>query len=225
VADHQESNGQRNRPPSRAARHAYWFPLVLFGVLIAASAPFFVEPTPPPGVTTWVTSGNPLPNLGGNFFQPSLSYYWLAAIVTGLGLTGWWYSRRGARVGVRTRSRGFLLTGLVITAALIVVPFPFGILTMRGTFPILIIAVALWMLARAERSAGLSVVAMVFTAAALLAGLYNVEDILPASFAEFLLRYTSVPGVFLPPLVLLVAGGIAFMPQRRAASGARPVAE
>jgi hypothetical protein len=33
----------RLRRQARAARHAYWFPLVLFGALIAASSPFFVE--------------------------------------------------------------------------------------------------------------------------------------------------------------------------------------
>ena len=221
MADHEESYGLRGRPPSRAGRHAYWFPLVLFGALIAASAPLFVEPTPSPGVGTWVTPANPLPNLGGMFFPPSLSYYWLAALVSGLGLTGWWYSRHGARVGGRTPSPWFLLAALVITTALIVVPFPFAILTIRGTFPILIIAISVWLLAGAERSAGLSVVAIVFTAAALLADLYNVENILPAGWAEFLSRYTSVPGVLLPALVLLVAGGIAFLQQRAASKPPR----
>src|SRR5262245_54893043 len=85
----------RLRRQARAARHAYWFPLVLFGALIAASAPFFVEPTPPPGVTMSVGRAHPLPSFGGVFTQPGLSYYWLAAIVTGLGLTGWWYRRHG----------------------------------------------------------------------------------------------------------------------------------
>ena len=36
------------RRRARAARHAYWFPLVLFGVLICASAPFYIQPGGPP---------------------------------------------------------------------------------------------------------------------------------------------------------------------------------
>ena len=218
----------RLRRQARAVRHAYWFPLVLFGALIAASSPFFVEQMPPPGVTSWMRRLGPLPTFGGIFSQPGLSYYWLAAIVTGLGLTGWWYRRHGARVGLRTPARGFLLTGLIITAALLVLQFtsvggvwmgfPLGIVTVRGTFPMLIIAIVLWMLARAERSTGLAVVAVLFTGAALLADLYNVENIvfsLGWSPTQSQWRYTSLPGVLFPALVLLAAGGIAFVAQRR----------
>lgn len=218
----------RLRRQARAARHAYWFPLILFGALIAGSSPFFVEQMPLPGVTFWVTRADSLPTFGGVFTQAGLSYYWLAAIVTGLGLTGWWYRRRGARVGLRTPSRGFLLTGLVITGALLVLHFisvggirmdlPLGIMTIRGTFPMLIIAVVLWVLARAERSAGLTVVAALFTGAALLADLYNVENIvfsLGWNPIQSQWRYTSLPGVLFPALVLFVAGGIAFVAQRR----------
>jgi hypothetical protein len=217
----------RLRRQARAARHAYWFPLVLFGALIAASSPFFVEQMPPLGVTTWMRRV-PLPTFGGMFTQPGLSYYWLAAILTGLGLTVWWYRRHGARVGLRTPSRGFLLAGLIITAALVVLhfisvggmrlDFPLGIMTVRGTFPMLIIAIVLWALARAERSAGLAVLAALFTGAALLADLYNVENIvfrLGWFPAQSQWRYTSLPGVLFPALVLLVAGGIAFVAQRR----------
>ena len=245
MADHEEpGTGPGAQPPgqpeeiladlgrlqrqARVARHAYWFPLVLFGALIAGSSPFFVEQMPPPGVILWVPRVDRLPTFGGVFTQAGLSYYWLAAIVTGLGLTGWWYRRRGARVGLRTPSRGFLLTGLIITAALLVLhfisvggirmDFPLGIMTIRGTFPMLIIAVVLWVLARAERSAGLTVVAALFTGAALLADLYNVENIvfsLGWNPTQSQWRYTSLPGVLVPALVLLVAGGIAFVAQRR----------
>ena len=209
----------RLRRQARAERHAYWFPLLLFGALIAASSPFFVEQMPAPGVTTWVTPADPLHAFAGMFSQPGLPYYWLAAIVTGLGLTGWWYRRHGARVGLRTPSRGFLLTGLVITAALLVLPFPLGIMTIRGTFPMLIIAVVLWVLAWAERSAGLTVVAVLFTGAALLADLYDVENIVSSLGWNPTGPYTSLPGVLFPALVLLVAGGTAFFAQRRSRRG------
>ncbi|MHB1432510.1 MAG: hypothetical protein ACYCVZ_10395 [Streptosporangiaceae bacterium] len=215
------------RRQARATRHAYWFPLVVFGVLVAASAPFFVQQAPPWGIAVAVPPA-PLAAFGGIFRPPWLSYYWLAAIVAGLALTGLWYRRRGARVGLRTPSRGFLLTGLAITAVLLALSLAAGngpltglapgLLTMRGTLPLLIIAAALWVLARAERSAGLAVVAALFTGSALLADLYNVENFAfrlgwhPAG-AQW--QYTALPGVLLPAAVLLVGGAIAFAAQRR----------
>lgn len=240
MSDHEEPGGAQGIQPgeiladlgrlrrqARVARHAYWFPLVTFGALIAGASPFFVQKMLPPG--TSVMPADPLPTFGGMMpSQPGLPYYWLAAIVAGLGLTGWWYRWQAARTGLRTPSRGFLLTGFVITVALVILPFisvggipldfPLGIMTIRGTFPMLIIAVVLWVLARAERSAGLAVVAVLFTGAALLADLYDVENIvfrLGWNPVQWQWQYTSLPGVLLPALVLLVAGGIAFAAQRR----------
>ncbi|MDA8321592.1 MAG: hypothetical protein M0030_17550 [Actinomycetota bacterium] len=220
------------RRKARTARHAYWFPLVVFGVLIAASAPFFVQQIPPPSGIAVAVPSVPLAAFGGLFVSPWLSYYWLAAIVAGLALTGLWYRRHGARVGLRTPSRGFLLTGLAITAVLLTVSLAAGngpladpltglvpgVLTMRGTLPLLIIAAALWVLARAERSAGLAVVAGLFTGSALLADLYNVENIafrLGWQPTGVQWRYTALPGVLLPAVVLLAGGAIAFAAQRR----------
>jgi hypothetical protein len=37
----------RLRSQARSARHAYWFPLVLFGLLTCASVPFYVSDVPP----------------------------------------------------------------------------------------------------------------------------------------------------------------------------------
>ena len=37
------------RRRARTARHAYWFPLVLFGLLTCASVPFYVLPGRQPG--------------------------------------------------------------------------------------------------------------------------------------------------------------------------------
>src|ERR1700759_5008291 len=69
------------RRQARAARHAYWFPLVLFGLLTCASLPFYVEQTPPAGVAG---PGSRLPVLGGSAGFPTqryLGYYWLGAEV------------------------------------------------------------------------------------------------------------------------------------------------
>jgi hypothetical protein len=48
-----------------------------------------------------------------------------------------------------------------------------GDLVVRGTFPFVIIAVGLWVLAWAERSRALAAIAAVYTATALLSSLYN----------------------------------------------------
>ena len=53
-----------------------------------------------------------------------------------------------------------------------------GDLVLRGTFPFVIIAAGLWVLAWAERSRALTVIAAVYTATALLASLYNIENVL-----------------------------------------------
>jgi hypothetical protein len=93
-----------------------------------------------------------------------------------------------------------------------------GDLTIRGTFPFLIVAAGLWVLAWAERSRGLGIVALAYTATAVLASLYDIENVLfrlgwhpsPDQW-----KLTSLPNVALPALVLLVAGAAAFGFQRR----------
>jgi hypothetical protein len=93
-----------------------------------------------------------------------------------------------------------------------------GDLVVRGTFPFVIIAAGLWVLAWAERSRALTLIAAVYTATALLASLYDIENVLfrlgwnPAGNDW---RLTSLPNVLLPALVLLAAGAGAFAVQRR----------
>jgi hypothetical protein len=92
-----------------------------------------------------------------------------------------------------------------------------GDLVVRGTFPFVIIAAGLWVLAWAERSRALAVIAAVYTATALLSSLYNIENVLfrlgwNPSGSDWSL--TSLPNVLLPALVLLAAGAGAFAVQR-----------
>src|SRR5215469_16348724 len=54
----------RLRRDARSARHAYWLPLVLFGLVIGASAPFYLGPSPSHPGTVWF-SGSILPWFGG----------------------------------------------------------------------------------------------------------------------------------------------------------------
>jgi hypothetical protein len=222
------------RRRTRVTRHAYWFPLVLFGVLICASAPFYLQPGGPAGSgQAAAVTGPSMPLLGGlSGFLVSryLGYYWLTALFAGLLLTLLWYRRHARQVGLATPARGYIITSAVLTVLAFLLPplsqlrplrwlqvlWP-GDLVIRGTFPFLIIAAGLWVLARAERSRPLAVIALIYTAAALLASLYNVENVLfrlgwTPSPGQW--RLTSLPGVLLPALVLLVAGVSAFAVQR-----------
>jgi hypothetical protein len=234
------------RRRTRSARHAYWFPLVLFGLLTCAAAPLYVSAAEPPyasaaiprAIVSSSQGGEPLVlsgvSIGGSGFY--LGWYWLVALVGGYLLTLLWYRWHARRAGVQTPARGYLVTGVVLTALAVVIPplsarahqlqwlwlvLP-GDMWIRGTFAFLIIAVGLWVLARAERSVALVITAAVYTGAALLASLYNVENILfrlgwnPGN-AD--LSLTVLPGVLLPAAVLLiagaVAGAVAFVARRR----------
>ncbi|HEY2237813.1 MAG TPA: hypothetical protein VGI21_03435 [Streptosporangiaceae bacterium] len=230
------------RRRARAARHAYWFPLVLFGVLTCASVPFYLQLNRPAGAGTGAAVPGPqLPFLGGAFagsaVQHDLGYYWLAALLGGLLLTLLWYRRNARRVGLQTPARGYVITVAVLTALALVVPLLSRVrsphwlswlqhlqvlwpsdLVVRGTFPFIIIAAGLWALAWAERSRALVVIAAVYSGAALLASLYNVENLLfrlgwnpgPGD-----LELTALPNVLLPAIVLLATGAGAFVVQRR----------
>jgi len=228
------SDMRRLKRDARSARHAYWFPLVIFGVLTCAAIPFYVLPSASSGETA---SGRPepyMPFLGGSpgfLVHNYLGYYWLVALLGGLTLTLLWYRRHARRIGLKTPSRGYVTTVGVLTGLALVLPilaqifrwaylltlWP-GDLTIRGTFPFLIIAVGLWVLARAERSWALGGIAAAYTGVALLASLYDIENLLfrlgwnpsPSQW-----QLTTLPNVLLPALVLLVAGGAAFLVQRR----------
>jgi hypothetical protein len=222
------------RRSARSARHAYWFPLVLFGLLTLVAVPFYIRPQMRPAVTLFTPPTPYMPLLGGSpglFNGNYLGYYWLVALLGGLTLTLFWYRLHARRIGLATPARGYLITGVVLTLLALVLPlvaqtprltgldalFP-GDLSIRGTFPFLIIAVGLWVLAWAERSRGLAVVALVYSLTALLASLYDIENVLfrlgwnPSPYQW---RLTGLPNAVLPALVLLVAGIAAFVVQRR----------
>jgi hypothetical protein len=215
------------RRRARSARHAYWLPLLLFGLLSCAAIPFYVVASPAvegTGPAVALTSGPTMPLLGGAPLQRSffLGYYWLVALVGGYLLCALWYRRHARRAGLQTPARGYVVTGVVLTALALLLPplsqFPAlrwlsiawpGDLVVRGMFPFLIIAAGLWVLAWAERSTALAVTALLYTGAALLANLYDVMNILyrlgwnPAGYNW----QTTVPNVLLPTAVLLIAGG------------------
>jgi uncharacterized membrane protein len=231
------SDLSRLRRRTRVIRHGYWFPLVLFGVLGCAAAPLYLASAAsiPTGSATYQPSNTGPLLLGGaptgrNGFY--IGWYWTIALVAGYLLTVLWYWRSARRAGVRTPARGYVITGIVLTGLAVILPplsqavpalfrlwAPLGDAWIRGTLAFLIIAVGLWVLARAERSPGLAVIALAYTAAALLASLYNVENILfrlgwnPAT-SSFGWDWTALPDILLPALVLLLSGLGAFLVQR-----------
>ena len=228
------------RRRTRAGRHAYWFPLVLFGLLTCAAAPFYIQPGYQNPGTEVTNRPVPLPMLGGFpgvTIERFLGYYWLAALLGGLLLTLLWYRLNARRVGLQTPTRVPVIAVAVLTVLALVIPllsqvrsphwlswlqnlgvlWP-GDLVVRGTFPFVIIAAGLWVLAWAERSRALAVIAVIYTATALLSSLYDVENILywlgwNLSGRESSLA--SLPNVLLPAIVLLAAGAGAFAVQRR----------
>jgi hypothetical protein len=231
------SDLSRLRRRTRAARHGYWFPLVLFGVLGCAAAPLYLASAAsvPAGSGSYqsIDTGPMLlggMRMGANGFY--IGWYWTIALVAGYLLTVLWYWRWARRAGVRTPSRGYVITGVVLTVLAVALPplsravpglfivwAPLGDAWIRGTLAFLIIAVGLWVLARAERSPGLAVIALAYTAATLLASLYNVENILfrlgwnpwasPSGW-----KLTVLPDILLPALVLLASGIGAFLAPR-----------
>jgi hypothetical protein len=231
------SDLSRLRRRTRTARHGYWFPLLLFGVLTAAAAPLYLAAASVPATSGSYQVANTGPMLlsglspGPDGFY--IGWYWTVALVIGFLLTVLWYRRRARQAGVRTPARGYLITGIVLTVLAVVLPplsryawwlailwAPIGDAWVRGTFGFLIIAAGLWVLVRAERSRGLAVIALIYTAAALLSSLYNIENVLfrlgwnpgnsPSAWS-----LSTLPDVLLPAAVLLVAGLSAFFVQRR----------
>ena len=222
------------RRQARRARHAYWFPLVLFGLLTLASVPFYIQHVPtPPGVHSGYYLGQSFwrsTYLGGfgAWTSGHAAYYWLAAILAGLAATAAWYRLRGNRVGLRTPSRGFVGTGFALVVLALVIPvlaqlrglsqlailMP-GDLLIRGTFPLVLIGAGLWVLAWAERSVALTVIAVGYLAFSLVASLYDIENVFYDLGWNISPDYSGLPNVVLPALVLLLAGAGAWVVQRR----------
>jgi hypothetical protein len=223
------------RRQARAARHAYWFPLALFGLLTIGAAPLYLVTVGlPVNLDTSAIGAGPfiLGGLGITTAAFYIAWYWAVALVAGYLLTLLWYRRHARQAGVQTPARSYLITGIVLTVLALAIPpltrlvpslsliwLPFADIWIRGTFAFLIIAVGLWVLAQAEHSPGLAVVAAIYTGAALLGTLYNVENILyrlgwhPATPLGW--RLALLPNLLLPAAVLLVAGLVAFFVQHR----------
>jgi hypothetical protein len=222
------------RRRTRLARHAYWFPLVLFGLLTCASVPFYIGRAligatgPRAFVTRLGGYRMPLSGFlgGGRILTADSAYYWLAAMLLGMTATVLWYRWRGNRIGLRTPARGYLITGLALIALALLIPvvsgrslrlpliWP-GSYVIRGTFPLVLIGLGLCVLAWSERSTGLAVIAVGYLAISLVANLYVLNNVLYRLHWNLSPATAALPNVVLPALVLLLSGAGAWVVQRR----------
>jgi hypothetical protein len=221
------------RRRTRLARHAYWFPLVLFGLLTCGSVPFYLRQFPVSGQATYfrlsglvfLRSGY----LGGyGLFEivHGAAYYWLGAMLIGIVATVVWYRWRGNRVGLRTPARSYLITGLALVALALLIPvvsgggsassltWPFDYV-ISDLFPLVLIGLGLCVLAWAERSTGLAAIATVYLALAIVVNLYILSNVLARLHWYLSPAAAALPNVLLPALVLLLSGAGPWLVQRR----------
>jgi hypothetical protein len=189
---------------TRRVRHSYWFPLTLFGAVILGALPFdyyslghYSAADGP--VTTYHSSGPPsvLDRLGfgaGAGLHPwGAALFWLISVPLAYAAVAIFYRIRASRTGVQGRVWPFVVTGLVLFAFLLATApgvvlllhapewlvswqSQMGDLYSRGLTPIIVISIALFVLARLERSWGLFWIALAFFPIALLANLYNISN-------------------------------------------------
>ncbi len=199
--------------------------MLMFAVLILAATPLYLGSLWPAdcaqgcaGTTGW---RGPLwmSALGGGV----IGVYWLCALVVGSLTTALWYPWHARVTGVATRATGSVtswLTGtliLVVASALALGGLVAVVLTYRRTFPLLVIAAGMVVLAWVERSRLLAAVALTFTLTALLAVLYNTENLLFTALHHLGVSDRDMPvgigpafDVFLPGLVLLLGAAVAW---------------
>lgn len=203
----------RLRTRTRQDRGGWWFPLTLFGVLVLAATPLYWSVPPDDSAISDQVVYALVVAFGGVFTAHPLAIavYWLLALTVGFVGSGLWYRRHAQRVGLRRPVVAFVVTGLAVTVALLLlqnVPYlnlPLFYLSVRGTSSITIIAVSLFVLARLERSRGLLLFALAFLAVAVLVSTYNVENLVVRAGVPFG-DWTGAIPVLAPGLVLLIGG-------------------
>ena len=232
---------------TRRARQGFWFPLVLFGLIVLGATPFYrraglaglhCAPSGSGSDSGYFCFGRLTGNaslLGGppDMNGTGATVYWLTAILLGYAATLAFYRWRGARVGVAGRILPYVLTGVVLLGlAVLTSPTVWwrlqftqrrGLpqeLTIRGLLPLVVLALGLLVLAHSERSVPLGVFAACFLAVALVSNLYDVENQTPRLDWTPPDAWSLLPNLWLSGFVLL-AGGLGFG-LRAFASGRRP---
>ena len=222
---------------TRRARRAMWFPLMLFGLVILASAPLYLhfngDIPPIPASLTPDVPATPLTDAasegssgllqfltGGMFtFSPlKITIFWLVAGPMAYLATAGFYWLHARRRGVATSIKAYVLTGLGLFALLVatstpLIPIPVpGDLMVRGLTPLLAVDLGLFVLARIERSWALLAFAVPFFALTVVANLYDMANV------AYRLGFGSAGpevNVIVVGSVLLIAGAIFGLGQAR----------
>ncbi|WP_034263259.1 hypothetical protein [Actinospica robiniae] len=234
------------RRRTRRLRRAYGFPLLVFGVLIAAAAPLYVQHEPHPGLSAGVSGPDPawVQSFGGmvdgyrDSAPVTLAVFWLAAIAVGAAAMVLWYRRHARQTGVRSRVAPSILTWAAVSALVIGLPL-FGRnwfiselgwnASYRGTLALLVIGLGLCVLAATERSLFLAVTALAFCATAVYSMLGDPENTVFRVLSWCGVRddqmpYTLAPmaAVLFPAAVLLIGAAVAagppHLPKRKSAA-------
>jgi hypothetical protein len=211
------------RDRTSAAAHAYWLPLLLFGLVICGSLPFYERLQPsqvrsvrPPAACR---PGQPCQVEVGAHYRTNvtaLGWYWQIAIPVAVVLTVLWYRWRAARVGLRTPDRGFLAAGLVLGELVLLVSLliaaelgrPDSLVGgLRHVGTMLVIAAVLWVLAWAERSRALASMVAVFLVVALPVNVAIAGGIAGGSTGAADLSVTSMRLLGLAQALMLLVGG------------------
>jgi len=181
---------ERVSKETRRARHGYWFPLLLSGLIILGNLPFNYFSIGHYGGPTRLVFGLCLCNgVGQHIFGSTV--YWLIAFPTGFAAVASYYVIRARRTGLQVRIWPYIVTGLALFAFVVLtgvqVPKPLRFMyridvwryraTPQGLAPVLAISLALFALAAIERSKALWAITVSFFGVALLANLYNISNV------------------------------------------------
>jgi hypothetical protein len=218
-----------------AAARGYWLPLLLFGAAICGSLAFYEQLPKPPAARALApvaapcqaALNHPCRTAAGAHrvtVITALGFYWQLVIPAAVVVIVLWYQWRGHRVGLRTPARGFLITGLVLGELVLLGPILAGqsrSLTglVHDTHQVgaqVIIAALLWVLAWAERSPLLAVIAAVYLAAALAVSPFDNSGLAGGTTGAAQLSLTALRLLgLLPALILLAAGAGAWLSRQR----------
>lgn len=210
------------REDTQARGRAFWFPLVVFGLIVCASTPLYLElrwvakSRPSLGVLEWMFSG--FGDIG-----TVLAAYWLLALPLGVLLTVLWYLWYRRVTGLATDVGKTALTWIGAVVVLLGLPvlsvveaIPLWQVSMHGTAALLVIAVGLWALVAAERGAMMLVTVAVYTVTAVLGvftsmdnRVYELLGLTGRQSQDMPFWIGDTANVALPGLVLLIGGVVA----------------
>lgn len=229
---------RRLRRGARRDRQAWPFALVVLGLVVVLAAPFYVrEPFARPSEAIQVSQTfGPLADIGAPFatFGVWAGPYWVVALVVAGLLVAVHYRRVATRRGIAGPLWPVVVAGLVLLVVLLALTprlvqlidsgprarlstaaLPAVVtLHLRCLTPLLLVALVLVVLAWTERSPALAAIAALYLALALVANLYDLENLGYALGLPGDGRLSLLPNLLLPGLLLLGAGGVALVHRR-----------